>query len=240
MRTCTKTSENAFNLLLSSATAGPWDKRQKARKQPKTLDLPLATKRFATKSVKQLTGDDLTLRATTLSQIKRFALPEALELICSRLRQFLLGKDEVLRGRAFEVLLLLGPQAFWTDRQPRTSGLLALLNHSDVEHRLSALRYVSGLLLQGSVLNEALARQIQPVLLRALHDPDGTVRQEAAKLVSRLGSHAEPVLQVLEQHLREQGEELPRHMVLPRMVLGPKPARPSGNTVEPGQKPARQ
>jgi len=200
----------------------------KPRKRATKPSLPRATARILCKVIRDLQSDDVKVRAETLYKVRRFALPEVVDLISSRLRRDLTSRNEAVRSKAAETLFLLGPQGFGADKQPRSASMMLLIQSDSPEQRLNAVRYIQQVIdtRQRPAALNALVAEIRPALLLALHDADGDVRQEAGGVIKSLGPHAEPIIDLLWQELRQQGEELPRHLVLPRMVLGPKQQEP--------------
>lgn len=210
----------------------------KPRKPAQRPVLPQATARALSRLVKDLKSDDHNLRAATLYRVRHFALPEVVDLISSRLRRELTSRNDNVRAKAAETLLLLGPQGFCADSQPRSAGLLLLMQSVRVEQRLDAVRYIRQALDHAQRrpgLLSGLVSEMIPALLMALNDPDAEVRQEAGNVVRQLGADAEPLIDVLWLQLQKQGEDLPRHLVLPRLVLGPK--RPEEQSYQQGCKP---
>jgi len=207
-----------------------------------TAKPPKVTRKTAlavSKLVKQFKSDDEDVRLDLIRRLRLCALPEVLKLIVHRLVPDLHSPDDVVRRRSMDILALLGSQGFCPDTfQSRAPGLLLMMQADNVEDRVYTLRYM-GRLLQRQNQDQSRSRrklvsQFVPALLVGLNDHHDAVRHEAVALLKSLGADGDSLVGVLQSDLKQQGEEVPREMVLDRVIQGH-----GRNQAEPAQQDAK-
>ena len=208
-------------------TPGTRSPRPKPQSKSAANDLTRATIRAITQLVTKLLSDDPAERETILQWLQTYALPEVMEAVVQRLPMTLHLHDPERMFTIRAIMQRLGPAALRPDLyQSRTAGLLLMLQNPDPNERLETLNYIRKLLVRPDHAlgksRTAIHQEITPVLILAFQDREEPVRREAAKLLALMGADRTKVIDQLSTDLRQQGEDVPAHFVIPRMILGPR------------------